>query len=131
MKPLIAATLGLCLIASSVALADARRPHSPAAAAAVRISDIDADLLRSGRLRLESETRNATRLTFTYRGQRYAGRAAGTDEGKRKWARTVRTRGGDRAGSRVTIRVRACAGSHCVTRSSVERLEAPGGDSDD
>jgi hypothetical protein len=146
MKRLIAATIGIGLTACSVALAangGADHTAAPAAknsntatpiarAAAVRISDIDADLRRGGRLRLEAETRGATRLTFTYRGRHYAGRVVETDDGAREWARTVPARGGDRSGGhRVTIRVRACGGGHCSTRSSREYLERPDGDDDD
>jgi hypothetical protein len=145
MKRLIAATIGIGLTACSVALAAnaGTQPTATVAAkdgtstvvartAAVRISDIDADLRRGGRLRLEAETRGATRLTFTYRGRHYAGRVVETDDGAREWARTVRARRGDRSGGhRVRIRVRACGGGDCSTRSSREYLERPGRDDDD
>jgi hypothetical protein len=145
MKRLIAATIGIGLAACSVALAanrGAERTTAVAAkdgtatavarTAAVRISDIDADLRPGGRLRLEAETRGATRLTFTYRGRHYAGRVVETDDGAREWARTVPARPSDRSGGhRVTIRVRACGGGHCSTRTSREYLERPDSDDDD
>jgi hypothetical protein len=145
MKRLIAATFGIALIAAlSVFVADrvtgssasadaADRTASPLArTAAVRIRDIDADLRRGGRLRLEVETRGATRVRFTYRGRHYAGRVVDRDDGAREWARTVRTRNGDRnGGRRVTIRVRACGGGDCSTRSARVYLERPDRDDDD
>jgi hypothetical protein len=145
MKRLIAATTGIALAACSAALAANRGAERTAAGpakdgtatpiartAAVRISDIEADLRRGGRLRLEAETRGARRVTFTYRGRHYAGRVVDTDDGAREWARTVRARRGDRAGGhRVTIRVRACGGGHCSTRASREYLERPDSDDDD
>jgi hypothetical protein len=140
MKGLIAAVLGIAAVACLAAAATTKTGTSIAAdrkatpvaqTAAIRISDIDADLKRSGKLRLEAETRGATRLTFTYRGRTYAGRVVETDDGGREWARTVRTRKGDRSGGRrVAIRVRACSGKKCSSRVSREYLERPGGDDD-
>jgi hypothetical protein len=144
MKRLIAAASGIALAACFVALAANGRADQTASAAArdrsapvaqtatVRISDIDADLQRGGRLRLEAEVRGASRVTFTYRGRHYAGRVVDTDDGAREWARTVRARRGDRSGGRrVTIRVRACDGGDCTTRSSREHLERPDDDDGD
>jgi hypothetical protein len=89
-----------------------------------RIAEIEADAVRGNRLRLRAEiVRRGARVTkvrFTYRGRKYSGRRSGED-----WSRVVRARGGDRRGDVVTIRVTACAGSRCSTRTG--RDEAGGG----
>jgi hypothetical protein len=90
------------------------------------IDDIDADLRFDGRVRLEAETAGAARVTFTYRGRRVAAHKGRLDreDGTRDWRRTVAARGGDASGlATVTIKVRACKGDVCVTRSDTERLE--------
>jgi hypothetical protein len=88
--------------------------------AAPRVTDIDADLLRDGRVRLQAETRGASRVVFTYAGRRIAGRLVDAEEGEREWARTVARRGTART---ATIRVTACDDSRCSTRSERERLD--------
>lgn len=112
--------------------APAPQPAAPQVAAsqapaAVFIDDLDADLLFSGRLRVEAETSaNADRVTFTYAGRDAAGRVVEVDrdDGTRDWARSVSARPADRRGNRrITIRARACDGDRCVTRTSREFLE--------
>lgn len=98
-----------------------------ASAAVARVGDLDADLLFSGRLRLQAETSDdVNRLTFTYRGRRYTGRVVEVDreDRTREWERTIQARGADRRGNRtITIRARACDGDRCASRSSREFLE--------
>jgi len=121
-KTLIAVTLAAAIgVGATIAGGGAVAASAPAAP---RINDIDADLVRGGKLRLETETSaRATKVTFTYAGRSYAGRVVEVDreDGTRDWARTVASRSS--AGRRVTIRVRACAGTRCTTRSSSELLE--------
>lgn len=121
-KTLIAVTLAAAIsVGATIAGSGAVAASAPAAP---RINDIDADLVRGGKLRLETETSaRATTVTFTHAGRSYAGRVVEVDreDGTRDWARTVASRSG--AGRRVTIRVRACAGQRCTTRASSERLE--------
>jgi hypothetical protein len=111
---LTAALTGVAIGAAAVPLATAD------GGAAARVSDIDADLLRDGRVRLEAETRGATRVVFTYAGRRIAGRLTEVDDGERSWARTVARRGSART---VTVRVTACDGTRCTARTDRERLE--------
>lgn len=84
---------------------------------APRIAEIEVDALRGDRLRLRAEiaARGArvTRVRFTYRKRTFAARHV---RGKH-WARTVRARGGDGDDVVVTVRVRACAGKRCATRT--------------
>jgi hypothetical protein len=99
---------------------------APTHAAAPRIADIDADLRFDGKVHLEAETAGASRVQFTYRGRTYTARKGGFDaeDGTRDWRRTVRARGGDAdGGNTVKIKVRACKGGECVTRTERERLE--------
>jgi len=128
-KTLIAVTLAGAIgtaaaVAGTGAAAGEVRAVAAAAPSAPRVHDIDADLLRGGRLRLEAETSiRATKVTFTYAGRQAAGRVVETDreDATKDWARTVTSRSS--AGRRVTIRVKACAGKRCATRSSSELLE--------
>jgi hypothetical protein len=89
------------------------------------ISEIEVDLVTGGRLRLRAEVvRRGARVTsvrFTYRGRNYAGRR-GTGQA---WSRVVTARGGDGDDDVITVRVRACAGTRCATRTG--RDEAGGG----
>jgi hypothetical protein len=88
-----------------------------------RIGEIEADWAGNGRLRLRTEivtgAAGVTSVRFTYRGRTVRGRRSGNE-----WSRVVTARGGDRRGSVVTVRVRACAGSRCVSRTG--RDEAGG-----
>ncbi|MTD45097.1 hypothetical protein GKE82_12540 [Conexibacter sp. W3-3-2] len=99
---------------------------SAASAAPGRVVDGDADLTqnRTG-LRLEAETRGATRVTFLYGGRSFAARLVEVDDdGSREWRRTVTARTADRRdGARVTFRVRACGADGCTTRTITERVE--------
>jgi hypothetical protein len=94
-------------------------PRSP------RIAEIEVDSVSGGRLRLRAEiVRRGARITsvrFTYRGRRYVARRVRSEE----WSRLVTARGGDSRGDVVTVRVTACAGSRCTTRTG--RDEAGGG----
>jgi len=139
-KTLIAVTLAAAAGATGAGVAIANTADGPgegragaatsAATSAPRIHDIDADLLRNGRLRLEVETARASRVTFTFGVRQYAGRVVEVDreDGTRDWARTVGTRAA--AGRRVTIRVKACSGQRCASKSSSEVLERPERDDD-
>jgi hypothetical protein len=128
-KTLIAVTLAgavgtAAAIAGTGAAGGEVRTVAAAAPSAPRIHDIDADLLRGGRLRLEAETSSrATKLTFTYAGRQHAGRVVEVDrdDATKDWARTVGTSA--KAGRRVTVRVKTCRGQRCTTRSSSELLE--------
>jgi len=130
-KTLIAVTLaGAIGTGAAVAGAGAgaaagdARAVAAAAPSAPRIHDIDADLLRGGRLRLETETSSrATKVRFTYAGRQYAGRVVDVDrdDATKDWARTVNTSA--KSGRRVTVRVKTCKGQRCTTRSSTELLE--------
>lgn len=93
-------------------------------ASAPRIGDTDADLV-GGRLNLETETAiTASKVTFTYRGRSISARRTETDteDRTRDWGRTVNARGA-RAGDRITLRVKACTGGKCTTKTVTERLE--------
>ncbi len=81
------------------------------------ISDIEVDALSGGRLRLRTEVAargaSATSVKIRYRGVSYkAARTTG-----KTWARTVDARGGDRNDSVITLKVTACAGSRCATKT--------------
>lgn len=81
---------------------------------APRITEIEVDAVRGGRLRLEAETSGrTTSVRFTYRGRTYKARR--TTDGD--WARTVKARGGDRDDRVVRLEVRACNGSRCTTKT--------------
>jgi hypothetical protein len=84
---------------------------------APRIVEIEVDALRGDRLRLRAEIQprgaRVTRVRFTYRKRTFAARHV---RGK-LWARTVQARGGDGDDVVVTVKVRACAGSRCATRT--------------
>ena len=81
------------------------------------ISDIEVDGLGGGRLRLRTEVAargaKVTSVQIRYRGVSY--RAART-VGKH-YARTVSARGGDGNDSVITLKVTACAGSRCATKT--------------
>lgn len=86
-----------------------------ASSTAPRIDDIEVEALAGGKLRLETELiGRATRVTFTYRGRSYKARKQADGD----WTRTVTARGGDRDDSIVRLKVRACNGTKCVTRTS-------------
>jgi hypothetical protein len=81
------------------------------------VSSIEAKSLGAGKLRIGAEVAargaKVTSVRIRYRGVSYrATRTAAT-----KWARTVDARGGDGKDSVVTLKVTACAGSRCVTKS--------------
>ena len=88
---------------------------TPGPPRAPRIEEIEVDSVSGRRLRLrvELQARGArvTRVTFIYRGRRYAGRRGSSNT----WSRVVRARGGDGDDVVVPFRVRACAGSRCAT----------------
>ena len=84
---------------------------------APRITDIEVDGLGGGKLRLRTEVapRGAavTSVRIRYRGRTYkASRTRGS-----RWARTVPARGGDGKDSVITMRVTACAGSRCASKT--------------
>jgi hypothetical protein len=86
-------------------------PHAPL------ISEIEADAVSGGRLRLRTEVAargaKVTSVRIRYRGVSYkATRTVG-----KRYARTVDARGGDRADSVITLTVTACAGSRCATKT--------------
>jgi hypothetical protein len=97
-----------------------------------RVHDVDADLTRDGRVRLEAETaRSADRVTFRYDGRTFRARVVDTDadDGTEDWASTVTAARADRdGGTRISVRVRACSEAGCTTRTVRERLEAPDDD---
>ncbi len=85
---------------------------------APRITEVEVDARPGKRLRLRAEVRArgraVTSVRFIYRGRTIKGRR---DRGS-TWARTVTARGGDhRADRLITVRVRACAGARCTTRT--------------
>jgi hypothetical protein len=78
------------------------------------IREIEVDSVAGGKLRLRTEVSGrATSVRFTYRSRTYKGKKISSN----KWARTVAARGGDRRDSVIKVRVRACNGSKCTTRS--------------
>jgi hypothetical protein len=86
-------------------------PHAPL------ISEIEADAISGGRLRLRTEVAargaKVTSVRIRYRGVSYkATRTVG-----KRYARTVDARGGDHANSVITLKVTACAGSRCATKT--------------
>ncbi|HYI17129.1 MAG TPA: hypothetical protein VD836_00395 [Solirubrobacteraceae bacterium] len=121
----------LLLIPALVATAAVAAPAATAHAAAPRITDIDAELTRDGRVELDVETTRASRVELTYRGRTITLRKGewDRDDRTRDWYRTVRARGGDAGGNvRVTLKVRACLDGDCTTRSAAEFLEREDGD---
>ncbi len=123
-RTLIPAALAVAAVAAIPAVAQSAQPAT--SAAAPRIVDIDADLRFDGRVYLEAETAGATRVRFTYRGRTFKARRGAFDreDGTRDWGRVVRARGGDAAGGHtVKLKVRACKGGTCVTRTQREHLE--------
>ncbi len=81
------------------------------------ISDIEVDSLSGGRLRLRTEVAargaSVTSVKIRYRGVSYkATRTAG-----KNWARTVDARGGDGNDTVIALKVTACAGSRCATKT--------------
>jgi hypothetical protein len=98
---------------------------------APRITDGDADLTHSGRLRLEAETsRAADRVSFHYDGRTFRARVVDVDDdGTKEWASTVTPTQADRnGGTRISLRIRACDGDRCSTRTVRERVDAPDDD---
>jgi hypothetical protein len=97
-----------------------------------RITEADADLTRSGRLRLEAETsRSADRVSFHYDGRTFRARVVDVDDddGSKDWGSTVPPAQVDRnGGTRISLRIRACDGDRCSTRTVQERVEAPDDD---
>jgi hypothetical protein len=93
-----------------------------------RITDVDADLRTDGKLRLEAETPRAVdRVTFRYDGRTFRARVVETDDdGTEDWASNVTPARADRdGGTRISVRVQACDGDRCTTRTVRERLEGP------
>jgi hypothetical protein len=84
---------------------------------APRITDIEVDGLGGGKLRLRAEVapRGAavTSVRIRYRGKTYKASRTGAN----RWARTASARGGDGTDSVITLRVTACAGSRCATKT--------------
>jgi hypothetical protein len=81
-----------------------------------RIQEIEVDSVSGGRLRLRAEIDGrVTSVRFTYRNRRYKGRRSTRSRGV--WTRVVRARGGDGNDVVITVRVRACSGSRCTTRT--------------
>jgi hypothetical protein len=81
------------------------------------ISDIEVDGLGGGKLRLRTEVAargaKVTSVQIRYRGVNYkAARTVG-----KRYARTVDARGGDRKDSLITLKVTACAGAKCATKT--------------
>jgi hypothetical protein len=90
-------------------------PHAPL------ISEIEADAVSGGRLRLRTEVAargaKVTSVRIRYRGVSYkATRTVG-----KRYARTVDARGGDHADSVITLTATACAGSRCATKTGSDR----------
>jgi hypothetical protein len=89
------------------------------ASAAPQVRDVDAELLRDGRLHLSAETSaDARRVVFRVDGRSIRGRLTeiDRDDRTRDYERTVRA-GGVTTGRR-SIRVRVCDGrGDCATRS--------------
>jgi hypothetical protein len=81
------------------------------------ISDIEVSSLGAGKLRLRTEVASrgakVTSVRIRYRGVNYAA----TKTVGKKWGRTVAARNGDRKDSVITLKVTACAGSKCSTKS--------------
>jgi hypothetical protein len=81
------------------------------------ISDIEAEAISGGRLRLRTEVAargaKVTSVKIRYRGGSYkAMRTVG-----KHYARTVDARGGDRNDSVISLTVTACAGERCATKT--------------
>ena len=92
-----------------------------------RITEADADLTRSGRLRLEAETsRSADGVSFHYDGRTFRARVVDVDDdGSKDWGSTVTPAQADRnGGTQISLRVRACDRDRCSTRTVRERVEA-------
>jgi hypothetical protein len=81
------------------------------------ISDIEVSSLGAGKLRLRTEVASrgakVTSVRIRYRGVNYAA----TKTVGKKWGRTVAARNGDRKDSVITLKVTACAGSKCSTKT--------------
>lgn len=81
------------------------------------ISDIEVDSAGAGKLRLRTEVAargaRVTSVRIRYRGVNYKARRT---TGK-NWSRTVDARGGDGNDTVITLRVTACAGSRCATKT--------------
>jgi hypothetical protein len=92
----------------------------PTLARAPRVAEIEADALAGRRFRLRAEviSRGArvTRVRFTYRGRTVIARRSS----RRNWTAVVAARAGDRRGDVIRVRVRACAGSRCTTRTGTD-----------
>jgi hypothetical protein len=97
-----------------------------------RITHVHAHLTRSGRLRLEAETsRAADRVSFHYDGRMFRARVVDVDDddGSKDWGSTVTPAQADRnGGTRISLRIRACDGDSCSTRTFREHVEAPDDD---
>jgi hypothetical protein len=81
------------------------------------ITDIEVDGLGAGKLRLRTEVAprgaKVTSVKIRYRSVSYNA----TRTVAKKWARTVDARGGDGKDSVITLKVTACAGSRCATKT--------------
>jgi len=92
-----------------------------AAARAPRIREVEVDDdAPAGKLRLETELQSrgaaVTSVRFTYRGRTVAGRRNPRD--RSEWSRVVTAAPQDLVDdARITVRVRACAGARCSTRT--------------
>lgn len=95
-------------------------PAPTAARRAPRIVEIEADDAPGDRIRLEAEVKArgsaVTGVRFTYRGETYTARRSSRK--RSTWARTVPADSTDlRDDAQITIRVQACSGDRCTTRT--------------
>jgi hypothetical protein len=128
-----AVVLGGGAVGATAAIGGDASPTA-SAAAGPKVHEVDADLTRSGKLRLEAETAAAARrVSFTYAGRTVPGRLVDVDDDDRtrEWAATVAPAQRDRAGGhRVALRVRACA-ADCTERTLRPFVEPHDADEDD
>lgn len=95
-------------------------PPATTTARAPRIVEVEVDDAPAGRIRLRAEVKArgaaVTSVRFTYRGERYTARRNRRD--RSTWTRVVTAAEQDlRDDAQITVRVRACAGDRCSTRT--------------
>lgn len=105
------------LLAVTALTAAAGLAGAAPALAAPQVRDVDAELLPGNRLHLQAETSGARRIWFTVSGRTVRGRLSeiDRDDRTREWDRVIAARGVG-TGPR-DVRVRACGGGRCDTRT--------------
>ncbi|MEA2156558.1 MAG: hypothetical protein QOE11_2698 [Solirubrobacteraceae bacterium] len=81
------------------------------------ITEIEVDSLPGGKLRLRTEVAargaSVTSVRIRYRGVSYKA----TRTLAKRWSRTVGARGGDARNSVITLKVTACSGARCSSKT--------------